>query len=106
MTYEEAEAILGLEKSWLLGGVNVSGVGEAWDGPFVNAIYPVGSIPRGVTAQNGAAASPAVTWPLSEIHLLFTTDVGPNDDWKSSRSTRLCEAHLESEGKMVAQMRQ
>lgn len=104
MTYEEAEQMLGLEKSWLRGGISGREPMVLMDGCFVFGTYPIGSGPAVTTTAAGTAPS-LIAWSPMEIQLSFTTNAAINEDWKRSETTRLYEASFRVDGEVVAEMR-
>lgn len=103
MTYEQVDEILGLEKSWLRGGLSATNWVGIGDGPSLFASYQIGPQQPATPPAMGAGPVPASGARLS-INLNFVSYAKAGEDWRRSNSTRLTAASLGVDGKVVAEM--
>ena len=101
MTWGETRDILGLERHWLRGGTSAEGGGGLTDGPRASVLYFVGGA-RGGLQRPGAPQPPSYP-PRGVIHLSFMMGAG-GLAWRASPATRLLDASLHADGRVVAQM--
>ncbi|WP_165070550.1 hypothetical protein [Paludisphaera rhizosphaerae] len=103
MTYEQVEEILGLEKSWLRGGLSASNWIGIGNGPFLFASYQIGL--QQPTTPPGMGAGPVLAnGTRLSIDLSFISNAKAGEDWRRSKSTRLINAGFRVDGKLVAHM--
>jgi hypothetical protein len=106
MTWEQTHEVLGLEKTWLLGGMSARLSMEEGNGHYQHEFYYV-QLPRAVvrTLQVGGGAPRPVTVMQSRarIELWLRTDYGSPRNWRQDLSTQLVRASFSSDFATIAE---
>ncbi len=109
MTWEQTREILGLEKSWLVGGTGAYfGGGDGYGGQYMLVAYWVRP-PRAVVVMGrdrGGDPPPVKTFRSTLIlKLCFRGDAGAGaHNWRSDKSTRLVRAAFCDDSTTIAEM--
>jgi hypothetical protein len=107
MTFQQVHDILGLEKSWLMGGIDANCLLSEENGPFNHAVYFVrpGSRVTGTPNVKGISTSVGVYRSHAMIELWFDLVPSPRrDGGRKLRTMRLSRASFSSDGETIAEM--